>query len=457
MERRFEERKAAMLAECEVSPRVFAGFEERLVKFVEPFTERLTQSAQREHTTDYLRGLISDLERKNVESIAYRHEQDRRNLQHFIGCAQWDQRPLIAELVRQVGRELGEEDGVIVFDPSGFPKKGKQSVGVARQWCGRLGKVDNCQVGVYMAYVSRVDHALVDTRLYLPEEWARDRTRRKSVGVPKDVRFQTRHAQSLEMLQEHGHLLPHRWVAGDDEMGRNSGFRRDLHAACEQYLLAVPSNMLIRDLDAPTPEHNGRGAPRKRPFQRVDQWRDALRDDAWTKINVRDADKGPLEVEVATCRVRAKINQRAMKYDETLVIIRSLDEEGATKHDFYFSDAPRETTLKDFARVALSAHRVEEAIKRGKSEAGLADYEVRTWRGWHHHQTLSLIAAWFLTSETQRGKKMDAGDHVAASSRGHCHALARRLQIRHANANRQTQNPSTHPKRGSPVLSPQSI
>jgi len=214
--------------------------------------------------------------------------------------------------------------------------------------------------------------------------------------------------------------------------------------------------MLIRDLDAPTPEYSGRGAPRKPPFQRVDQWRDALRDDAWTKINVRDADKGPLEVEVATCRVRAKISQRAMKYDETLVIIRSLDEEGATKHDFYFSDAPRETTLKEFARVALSAHRVEEAIKRGKSEAGLADYEVRTWRGWHHHQTLSLIATWFLTRETQRGKKMDAGHHVAASSPGRCHALASRLQIRHANANRQTQNPPTHPKRGGPVLSPQS-
>ena len=429
MERRFEVRKAAMLAECEVSPQVFSGAEERLAKFVEPFADRLTQPAQREHAADYLSGLVSDLERKNVESIAYRHGQGRRNLQHFMGCAEWDQRPLITELVRQVGRELGEEDGVIVFDPSGFPKKGKKSVGVARQWCGRLGKVDNCQVGVYMAYVSRVDHALVDTRLYLPEEWTRDRARRKLVGVPKEVRFQTRHEQSLEMLQEHGRLLPHRWVAGDDEMGRNSGFRRDLNAAGEQYLLAVPSNMLIRDLDAPTPGYGGRGAPRKRPFQRVDEWRDALPDDAWTKINVRDADKGPLEVEVATCHVRARINQRAMKYDETLVILRSLDEVGATKHDFYFSDAPRETTLKEFARVALSAHRVEEAIKRGKSEAGLADYEVRNWHGWHHHQTLSLIAAWFLVSETQRGKKMDAGDHCAADSRGHCHALARRLQM----------------------------
>src|SRR3990170_2051510 len=181
MERRFELRKEAMLAECEVAPQVFHGVVERLGKFVEPFAELLTQQAQRRHTEDYLTGLISDLKRKNVESIAYRHDQDRRNLQHFIGCAEWDHRPLMTELVRQVGKELGEADGVIVFDPSAFPKQGQQSVGVARQWCGRLGKVDNCQVAIYMAYVSRKNHALVNTRLsfdpealdgYLPKEWA---------------------------------------------------------------------------------------------------------------------------------------------------------------------------------------------------------------------------------------------------------------------------------------------
>ncbi len=446
MERRFAERKAAMLAECVVSPQVFSGVKERLAQFIKPFSDQLTQSAQRDHAADYLSGLVSDLKRKNVESIAYRHDQDRRNLQHFIGCAEWDSRPLIEELVRQVGRELGEEDGVIVFDPSGFPKKGKRSVGVARQWCGRLGKVENCQVGVYMAYVSRIDHTLVDCRLYLPKDWANDRVRRKVARVPRKVKFQTRHEQALEMLQEQGRHLPHRWVAGDDEMGRNGGFRRDLHAAGERYLLAVPSNTLIRDLDAPLPERSGRGAPRKPPYQRVDAWREALPQSAWTKIDVRDAEKGRLEVEVTTRRVTAKLSQRAMKYDEVLVIVRSLDEEGATKHDYYLSDAPPETPRKEFARVALSAHRVEEAIKRGKSEAGLADYEVRNWHGWHHHQTLAMISAWFLVSETLRGKKMDLGDHGAADPRGYRHALAQHLRMPNTRANRPTQNPPTHPK-----------
>jgi SRSO17 transposase len=456
MERRFLSRKEAMLAECNVSPQVFTGVAQRLAEFVEPFAELLRQPAQREHATDYLSGLVSDLERKNVESIAYRHDQDRRDLQHFIGCAKWDHRPLMMELARQVGAELGEDDGVIVFDPSAFPKKGSKSVGVQRQWCGRLGKVDNCQVAVYMAYVSRIDHALVNARLYLPEEWARDRARRKTAGVPKEVHFQTRHAQALEMLAEQGDWLPHAWIAGDDEMGRSGVFRRDLHTLGERYLLAVPSDMLIRDLDAPAPEYRGRGAVPKRPFERVDRWRDALSDEAWTRINVRDGDKGPLEVEVAACRVRTKFKQRVMKYDETLVVIRSLSDEGTTKYDFYFSNAPVGTAAKEFARVALAAHRIEEAIKRGKSEAGLSHYEVRHWLGWHHHQTLSLIASWFLVREALRGKKMDSGDHRSADSRRRRHALTSTPPLRHANANRQQQNTPLAPQRRGEILSLQS-
>ena len=446
MERRFELRKEAMLAECKVAPQVFGSALERLSKFLEPFAELLSQAAQREHAAEYMSGLISDLERKNVESIAYFHDQDRRDLQHFVGCAQWDHQPLMMELARQVGEELGEEDGVIVFDPSGFPKQGKKSVGVARQWCGRLGKVDNCQLAVYMAYVSRLDHALVNTRLYLPEEWIKDRARRKAAGIPKGVRFQTRHQQALDMLDEQGHLLPHAWIAGDDEMGKNASFRRDLNDRGERYMLAVPGDMLIRDLDAEPPPYQGRGAVPKRPFQRVDQWRDSLPDDAWTRISVRDGEKGPMEIEVAICRVQTKIKQRVMKHEETLVVVRSLDEEGAIKYDFYFSNAPRDIAIKEFARVALAARRIEEAIKRSKSQAGLSHYEVRNWRGWHHHQALSLIATWFLVLESHRGKKMDTGNYRTADSRWHRDAPASGLPLRHSNSHRQKHNTSVAPK-----------
>ena len=456
MERRFELRREAMLAECEVPPQVYHGALDRLAKFVEPFAALLTQPAQRQHAAEYISGLISDLKRKNVESIAYRHGQDRRNLQHFIGCAEWDHQPLMMELARQVGEELGEDDGVIVIDPSAFPKQGKRSVGVARQWCGRLGKVDNCQVGVSMGYVSRKGHALVNTRLYLPREWTNNRARCKAAGVPREVRFQTRHQQAFSMLDEQAHLLPHAWVAGDDEIGRNACFRRDLHQGSERYLLAVPCNMLIRDLDAEPPVHQGRGRVPKAPFQRVDRWRDSLPKEAWKRINVRDGEKGPLEVEVAVCRVQTKIQKRVMSYEETLVVIRSLDEGGVTKYDFYFSNAPRGIPAKEFARVALAVHRIEESIKRSKSEAGLSHYEVRNWRGWHHHQVLSLMATWFLVCESQRGKKMDTGNHGAADSRWHRDAATSRLAVRHPDQNRPRQNTSLAPKRRSTLLPLQS-
>ncbi len=456
MDRRFEVRKREMLAECEVSSWVFRGVEERMKKFVQPFADLLRLSAQREHASDYVSGLVSDLKRKNIESIAYRHDQGRRNLQHFIGGAQWDSQPLFIELAKQVGREVGESDGVIVFDPSAFAKKGKQSVGVARQWSGRLGKVDNCQVAVYMGYVSRLDHALVNTRLYLPEEWTRDRKRMKAAGIPKGVRFQTRHAQALEMLDEQGHLLPHGWIAGDDEMGRTTAFRRDLNDRNEQYLLAIPSNTAIRDLEATPPPYGGRGSNPKTPFVQAHQWRDEVDADQWTRIKVRDAEKGPIEIEIVACRVQTKIKRRMMQYDEVLVIIRCLDEDGATKYDYYLSNAPSNTPLKEFARVAVAEHRIEEAIKRGKSEAGLSDYEVRNWRGWHHHQILSLIATWFLASETRRGKKIHTRHHRATNSRWDRDVVTGRLPMRHSSENCQEQNAPIGAERRSKVLSLQS-
>ena len=130
-------------------------------------------------------------------------------------------------LVGQVAERLGEPDGIIAFDPSSFPKRGTHSVGVKRQWCGHRGKVDNCQVGVFMGYVSRHDHALLDFRLSLPEEWARDEQRRQACHVPPEVRYHTRQEQCLEMLDAWGEQVPHGWVTGDDELGRHTRFRHD--------------------------------------------------------------------------------------------------------------------------------------------------------------------------------------------------------------------------------------
>src|SRR5690242_10071032 len=270
MERRFRVRLEELLDDAEVPAGLMRGVFPRLEAFLPPFVEALRSPEQRTNARHYVQGLLSDLDGKDIESIAYLHDRERQGLQKFIGQAEWNHRPLLTELARQIGAELGEPDGVLVFDPSAFPKKGTESVGVQRQWCGRLGKLDNCQVGVYLGYVSRREHALVDVRLYLPKEWARRKRRRQKAGVPEDVRFRTRHELALEMLDERGPWLPHAWIAGDDEMGRCSWFRGELRARGECYLLAVPSNTSVRDVTEPEPPYAGYGRRPSVPFTRVD-------------------------------------------------------------------------------------------------------------------------------------------------------------------------------------------
>jgi SRSO17 transposase len=413
-------------------PEIFLDLMPRLQTFMAPFIDAFKGQAPRAHALTYVEGLLSDVKRKNVESIAYHFGQERLGLQGFIGWGKWGDAPLRQELLDQVGQELGQAHGVMVFDPSAFAKSGRESVGVARQWCGRLGKVDNCQVALYLGYVSAKGHTLVDMRLYLPKEWTQDKARLDKAGVPKACRgYRTRHQLALEMLAATGASLPHRWIAGDDEMGRPAWFRRRLAALGERYLLAVPSNTLIRDLERPRPEYSGRGRRPNRPWQNVSTWRDALKAGAWRRIDVRDGSKGPLVVDVVKRRVATRTHRRQQGEAEILVVVRYRDRDNqqVVKVDYYLSNAAAETSLEEFARVAKAGHRIEECLQRSKSEAGLADYEVRHWVGWQHHQTLSLLATWFLERETHRGKKMDPSDHPAADSSGHCDDLTRGISM----------------------------
>ncbi|MGZ3397041.1 MAG: IS701 family transposase [Isosphaeraceae bacterium] len=416
MDRRFDNRLREMLAQAQVSPELTKGLLSRLETFVPPFTASLAKPEQRRHTVEYLTGLLSKLKHKTGEGIAYLHDQERQGLQKFIGLVPWSDRSLLLTLAGQVGADLGEAEGVIVFDPSAFAKKGTASVGVPRQWCGRLGKKENCQVGVSLAYVSRKEHAIVNTRLYLPKEWTKDGRRCKAAGVPQAVQFHTRHELAWEMLEEHGALLPHTWVAGDDEMGRPTDFRLKLRGRGERYLWAVPSNTLIRDCDAAPPEYAGHGPHPQNPLVRVDRWCAALPESAWTTIEVRDGEKGPLTVDVVKCRVRARTPTGGTGPEELLFITREHQADGMFKHDYYLSNTSADIPLKELARVAKAAHRIEDCFQRAKSEAGLGDYQVRNWRAWHHHQTLALLAAWFLNQETRRGKNPDSRADVSSNA-----------------------------------------
>jgi SRSO17 transposase len=241
------------------------------------------------------------------------------------------------------------------------------------------------------------------------------------------------------MLAKNGAWLPHSWIAGDDEMGRPYWFRRRLATLGERYLLAVPSNTTMRDLEVEPPEPSGRGRRPRRSWHNVKTWSQSLGDEAWQRIDVRDGSKGPLVVEALKRRVVSRTHRRQQGDEEMLVVIRyrDRDQQEVVKVDYYLSNAVPETPLWEFVRVAKAEHRIEECIQRSKSEAGLADYEVRNWTGWQHHQTLSLLATWFLVRETDRGKKMDPCDHLTADSPGHRDDLVRNVSVRHEAAQAQ--------------------
>jgi SRSO17 transposase len=460
MERRFRIRLGELLDDAEVQPSVLQGVVPRLESFLQPFVAVLQTPEQRTNAQHYVQGLLSDLDGKDIESIAYLHDRERQGLQKYIGQAEWNHRPLVTTLARQIGTELGEADAVLVFDPSAFPKKGTESVGVQRQWCGRLGKIDNCQVGIYLGYVSRRDHALVDFRLFLPKDWAQVKRRRVKAGVPEEVAFKTRHELMLEMLDEHGSVLPHAWIAGDDELGRSSWFRQQLRERSEQYLLAVPSNTLVRDLKAPEPPSANGGRTHKAPFLRVERWCAAVPEKAWQTIEVRPGEKGPLVVQGVWTLVQARTEGKVSDDMETLVVFREKQHDGTWKHDYLLSDAWVTTPLSEFARVFKAEHRIEECLQRAKGEAGLADYQVRTWEGWHHHQTLSLLATWFLTEETRRGKKNNPCVDRAAGTEDDRPVAQWSVEVRSPGAHSSKDESSIEAQRGSaalPLAPPQTL
>jgi SRSO17 transposase len=421
------QRREALLSDCLVSPDVFNQMLDRLGEFVVPYQQALETEAGQHPMHLYLQGLLSHLPRKNAEEIAALVDVERQVIQDFIGTALWDHRPLITVLVGEVVERLGEPEGILAFDPSSFPKRGTHSVGVKRQWCGHRGKVDTCQVGVFMGYVCGHEHALLDFRLSLPEEWARDEPRRQDCHVPKEVRYQTRHEQCLEMLDAWGAQVPHGCVTGDDEFGRHSRFRHELRERGERYVLGVPCTTTIRDLEAPWPVYQGRGRPPKPPWQSVTGWRHALDPEAWARLTVRDGEKGPVGIEMVTRRVQTRLERKRTGPEEWLVVTRrpltdedtlagqaspdARDQDARYGYRYYLTPtcvangALAEPSLGELARVITAGTCIEASFKRGKGEAGMDEYQVRTWEGWHHHMVLTLIAVWFLIGETHRGQQ----------------------------------------------------
>jgi SRSO17 transposase len=407
----------ALLADATLSAADVRSCACALTAFAARYLPRFHRSEQREHALTVLQGKLSGLQRKTTEPIATQAGLKRRNLQLFVGDGGWDDDPVRDELRRHVGEELADADAVFVLDGSGFPKKGDASCGVKRQWCGRLGKVDNCQQGYFLAYAARRGCALVDARLYLPADWADDPTRRLKTHVPPDVVFQEGWRIALGLLDRARADLPGRWVTGDDEFGRASELRGLLRLRRLCYVLDVPCDTLVRDPAERRPPRRAGGKPLMAPFERVDAWVARQPGGRWRTVRVRDAEKGPVSVKVLLATVQTTEDGGRVGARERLVVLKSCE---PAPRVWYALSNDREARRGELARVHGARHRIEERLEEGKQEVGLSHYEVRSWVGWRHHMTLSLLALWFLQTERLRlGGKNAGGDGVAGAAGVH--------------------------------------
>ena len=399
----------------------------RFIQFVRRFGPLLQDDTRVARAEAYLRGLLLDADdNKNAETIAlnaYGGDTSQvRMTQHFLGQSPWPYLPLRAELVRWVEEAFGDAEGVLIVDESGVAKCGDKSVGVARQYCGATGKIDNCQIGVFLAYASRHGHTLLDTRLYLPEdEWAKNPARREETGVPAEVVFRTKPQLAAELVLAAGQTIRHSWVTFDEGYGKDPGFLGRLEEAGERYIGEVPRSVRVW-LQRPVVEEPGRGRsgrPRHKPRvradqpapQTVEQVAAALPARVWQRLAFREGTKGTQQAEFA--RLRVIVERDDLPGPELwLVVERGLDQEAKSK--YYLSNAAPAVPLRTLAQVGHTRWPVEDCFLQGKQEVGLDAYEVRSWLGWHHHMTLVMLALWFLKLETQRlGEKSRRRHHVA--------------------------------------------
>jgi SRSO17 transposase len=408
----------ALLADAEVTAGQVQGCRRRLGRFLERYVPLFYRKEQGHNARIVVEGLLSGLERKTAEPIAREHGVPRKPIQFFVGSGKWDDEAVMAELRRHVVETLGDPQGVLVFDPSAFPKKGTHSCGVERAWCGRLGKVENCQVGLFLAYATGRGQGPLDRRLYLPKDWAADRVRREECHVPAGVKFQERWRMALAMLDRHGASVPHRAVAADDEFGRVAAFRAGLRARQEAYVLDVPCNTQVRDLQGRRPPRRAGRKTRRRevPFRRADAWAAVQPASRWQEFTVSDGQKGPIRVQAVMTAVRTRQDQR-LGPQEWLIVIRHLESDGSEPDvTYHLAWAQREVPLEEWVRAHARRHQIEQMLEQGKGEAGLDHYEVRSYVGWHHHMTLSLLALWFLNLERLvMGKKDTGGDGAAGA------------------------------------------
>lgn len=421
-----------------MTPEELRAAASELVRLHERFAPLFGRKEAQAHSLVYLNGLLVGQERKSAEPMALVFgepdddgigQNQVLGLQRFLTHSQWDFQEIQHEIQHVFAEELVPSTAswsigtVGVIDGSGFPKKGTESVGVKRQYCGRLGKTENCQVGVFLAGVTPAGTALLDCQLYLPKEWASAHRRRRKVRVPKEVPFRTQPqiaAELLQRAQETG-AVRFDWVIADEAFGSNGSLLDTLEERQQKYLLEVPAHTTVWTVDPATevPAARDVGRPPTRPrrdaVRAVKAVAEQLPAAAWHAFQVREGACGPLVFEFAAVRVWA-VRHRKAGPPIWLMIRRSLGEDPEIK--YYVSNAPADTRLETLALVSGCRFRVEEFFEEGKSYLGMAQYEARAWSSWHHHMSLVALAHLFVTLTRERLKKspaLDAGHGTAVT------------------------------------------
>lgn len=368
--------------------------------YVHRFRTR-TRSVARQ-SFHYLQGKL--LEKGNGNMCSYAKDVpdcDNQSLQHFISSSPWDHRPVIDDIQRDVTRFIGdEENGALQVDECSFPKQGTHSVGVHRQHCGRLGKIANCQVGVFLGYTKGPYRTLIDERLYLPRAWADDENRRAECGVPEDIAFKKKTELAWEMIlhaQRNG--VPFGWVGMDSLYGRDTWLRRQIDDEGMVYVADIPCDLRVWRIRPQTgvPARKGDRGPvpskervmdgELRPVE-VRTLMEQLDDEHWETVFIRDTERRELWAQMACLRVYPVVD--GLPGDEVWLIIRKDVDKDRVKYQL--CNASADTSLDRLATMSASRYWIERAFEDGKGIAGLADYQVRGWTGWHHHMTMTLLA-----------------------------------------------------------------
>lgn len=381
----------------------FQNFSERF----RPRFQRWTRSGACQ-ARQYLQGLMQ-ARRKNMERMGEAvPDCDYQSLQHFLSHSEWDARAVLDQVATEADRHLGgSEDSCLLLDESSFQKKGRKSVGVARQWSGRLGKVENCQVAVFAALAQGTCSTLIDTRLYLPQEWMQDRKRCVAAGIPESERVLKSKAElAFEMVvraRQNG--VRFRWVGVDGGYGKDPAFLRQLADVGEVFVADVHRDQPIY-LENPEPLVPERKSPRgKKPkllqtqsaSQRVDQWAAAQQPESWQTVTVRQGTKGELRVQAVGGRVWLWDGSEPQARCWHVLAIRELGSPKTIK--YVLSNAPEETSLARLVQMQRQRFWIERSFEDAKSESGMADYQVRGWLAWHHHMALVLMAMLFMLEE----------------------------------------------------------